>query len=401
MDHSLEHHTSYIGKPASELPTPSLILSLPTIRNNVETLHRDVEKLGIRFRPHVKTLKSIEVTRMMLAGGKYRRVVASTMAEIRGLLPLAQEGILDECLYGLPIIPSYLPQLAEFRKTLRVVLMVDSEQHIDLLEKYNNAAATTPGLQQQKQPWDIFIKLDVGTHRAGVVPGTPALEALVRRAEASPAAVRVYGFYCHAGHSYASRDADEAAATLSVEVESVLAASAMLPADREVVVSIGATPTAHVVGRLQASVPANVKLELHAGNFPCNDLQQVSTGLVLVSDQALRVATEVCSVYPERNEALVNAGVIALSKETSHTYPGFGTVADKPEWHVVRMSQEHGILGRVPGSSAAAAEADFKVGQRVYLHCNHSCITAAAFYVYYVVDENDIVVETWLPWKGW
>lgn len=57
MDYSLEHHRSYLNKPVSQLPTPSLIVSLPTIKRNVDRLHRDVEELGIGFRPHVKTLK--------------------------------------------------------------------------------------------------------------------------------------------------------------------------------------------------------------------------------------------------------------------------------------------------------------------------------------------------------
>lgn len=57
MDHALENYKQYIGKPASELPTPAIILSLPIIKKNIEALHRDVEKLAIGFRPHVKTLK--------------------------------------------------------------------------------------------------------------------------------------------------------------------------------------------------------------------------------------------------------------------------------------------------------------------------------------------------------
>lgn len=116
---------------------------------------------------------------------------------------------------------------------------------------------------------------------------------------------------------------------------------------------------------------------------------------------------EVCSVYPERNEALINAGTIALSKETG-PFPGFGSVVGIPGWAVVRMSQEHGIVGEVqiPGSKNAEpekrdVETNFDVGDKVFLNIQHSCITAAAFYVYYVVDENDIVQDTWVPWKGW
>ncbi|KAH7260423.1 putative serine dehydratase domain-containing protein [Fusarium solani] len=387
MDHSLENYKSYIGKPISELPTPSLVINLPVLKQNVDTLHRDVETLGIAFRPHVKTLKSLEVTRMMLAGGKYRGIVASTIPEIQGALPLVKEGILDECLYGLPVYPSVLPRLVELRKSLRILLMVDNEQQIALLEQSESS----------KQPWDIFVKLDVGSHRAGVETNSKALHSLVERAENS-SAVSIYGFYCHAGHSYAGRSRNEAEETLNVEVSSVLSAAKLLPSGRNIVISVGSTPTAHVVESLKASLPANIKLELHAGNFPSNDLQQVSTGLVTEAQQAVSVAAEVCSVYPERNEALVNAGVIALSREAS-AFTGFGRVVGKQAWGVVRLSQEHGILGT--SEEGRRVEDDFKVGQRVELWCNHACITAAAFYVYYVADGEGIVREAWIPWKGW
>ncbi|KAG5746793.1 hypothetical protein H9Q69_010342 [Fusarium xylarioides] len=386
MDYSLENHKAYIGKHVSELPTPSLVVNLPVLKTNVETLHRDVEKLGIGFRPHVKTLKSLEVTRLMMADGKYRGIIASTIPEIQGALPLVKEGILEECLYGLPVYPGILPRLIELRKSLRIMLMVDNEQQVEFLEESASS----------KQPWDVFIKLDVGSRRAGVEANSAALNRLVERAQKS-SAISIYGFYCHAGHSYGGRSRDEAEKTLNIEVSSVLAAAELLPSDRQLVISVGSTPTAHVVESLKASMPENIKLELHAGNFPCNDLQQVSTGLVTETQQSVSVAAEVCSVYPERNEALVNAGVIALSREAS-AFSGFGRVVGSPAWGVVRLSQEHGILGTSEGRKV---DEDFKVGQKVQLWCNHACIAAAAFYVYYVVDEQGIVRDTWIPWKGW
>lgn len=62
------------------------------------------------------------------------------------------------------------------------------------------------------------------------------------------------------------------------------------------------------------------------------------------------------------------------------------------------MSQEHGVLGT--RDKAQKVEV-FRVGDKVALYYQHSCITAAAFHVYYVVDEEDVVRETWVPWKGW
>ncbi|KAF4431474.1 D-serine dehydratase [Fusarium acutatum] len=363
MDHSLEHHRAYVGKSISQLPTPSLVVSLPILQRNIARLHQDVSDLGIGFRPH-----TLEITRLMLANGRYRSVVASTLAEIRGVLPLVHEGVLDECLYGMPVYPGALPALQQLRKSIDIQLMVDNEQQITCLD--NSPTEST-------QPWEIFIKIDVGSRRAGIQPDSSSLCRLVAKAEESRS-VNIAGFYCHAGHSYAGRSPAEAEKTLQDEISGVLSASKLLPATRKLWVSVGSTPTAHVVKSLKAALPANIELELHAGmclwNFPTNDLQQVSTGVISESDQAVRVVAEVCSVYPDRNEALINAGVVALSRETS-AFPGFGYVVGRPEWNVVRLSQEHGILGtRQPKSTANEA---FAIGQR-----------------------DDVVIDCWVPWKG-
>jgi D-serine deaminase-like pyridoxal phosphate-dependent protein len=140
---------------------------------------------------------------------------------------------------------------------VRILLLVDNEEHIDILEKSGT------------QTWDVFIKLDVGSHRAGIPANSTALQKLVERADRS-SAVNISGFYCHAGHSYAGRSMDEAQKTLETEISSVLNAAALLPADRTLIASIGATPTAHVVQYLKANIPSNVKVELHAGVFIWN-----------------------------------------------------------------------------------------------------------------------------------
>lgn len=150
---------------------------------------------------------------------------------------------------------SVLQQLTTLRQSLRILLLVDHPSQLPVLE------ASAPST-----PWDVFIKLDVGSHRAGVIPASDALHTLVKAAEASPA-VRIHGFYCHANHSYGGRTRKEAEDTLRIEWDSVIGAAKLLPADRKLVCSVGATPTAHVVEAFKADAPANIKLELHAGTY--------------------------------------------------------------------------------------------------------------------------------------
>lgn len=103
-------------------------------------------------------------------------------------------------------------------------------------------------------------------------------------------------------------------------------------------------------------------------------------------------------MYPERNEALVNAGVLALTREVSAKFKGFARVVGKEGWYVKKISQEHGILAN---EGERRVEEELRVGEKVLLNVAHACITAAGHYWYYVVDEEEVVREVWYPWKGW
>jgi D-serine deaminase-like pyridoxal phosphate-dependent protein len=139
--------------------------------------------------------------------------------------------------------------------------MVDNEAQIDGLEAFAESSGRTT-------PWPVFIKVDVGSHRAGLESYSPAMRLLVGKVEVSYAA-EVYGFYCHAGHSYACRTEEAAAAVLKSEVEGVVRAAGYLERKegRKVVVSFGSTPTAHVVNSLRKALPEGMEVELHAGMF--------------------------------------------------------------------------------------------------------------------------------------
>jgi D-serine deaminase-like pyridoxal phosphate-dependent protein len=280
--------------------------------------------------------------------------------------------------------------------------MVDNEAHIDALEARN---VSCEGRMQRK--WSIFIKVDVGTHRAGIPLSSPRLKELIVRANQS-SVVQISGVYCHAGHSYGCKSIDEASFVLFQEIAAATAAAELMGPGEPLILSVGATPTVHAamlveVSRLRRGLPEAWKLELHGGNFPVNDLQQLSTNCIEPDQLAMRVLAEICSIYPERNEALLNAGAIALSRETSGGYLGFGFPEMTQNWRVGRLSQEHGILvaNMAEQGKVERVEEVWQVGQKVLLLVQHACITASAHGYFFVVDEQGIVREIWYPWKGW
>lgn len=93
---------------------------------------------------------------------------------------------------------------------------------------------------------------------------------------------------------------------------------------------------------------------MHAGNYAILDLQQLATSVAGdVHRVAITVLCSVTSTYPQRTEAMIDAGGIALSKDTG-PFAGHGHVVWPQSlrgWHVARVSQEHGVLGLREGDA--------------------------------------------------
>lgn len=225
--------------------------------------------------------------------------------------------------------------------------------------------------------------------RAGVKPDSDILATLLKRISALKH-IRLHGFYAHAGHSYSSKGPEDADSFLTDEVRAVNDASdaahkilspSALPA--RLVLSVGSTPTAHAASRASSSdtiqrLKASIKgdLELHAGNYPFLDLQQLATKAIpgitasgessKMSDVAISVICTVISSYTGRgdvseddarksrhstkacagDEVLIDGGGIAFSKDQG-PWGGHGHVVYPRQlrgWQLGRPSQEHGVM---------------------------------------------------------
>lgn len=72
MDYSLQNHRSIIGFKVTDLPTPSFMLSLPTMKN-IERLHQDVEKAKVTLtvRNHMNWIRNRLENSISLSIGQY------------------------------------------------------------------------------------------------------------------------------------------------------------------------------------------------------------------------------------------------------------------------------------------------------------------------------------------
>ncbi|KAG9191763.1 hypothetical protein G6011_10497 [Alternaria panax] len=447
--------SQYLGKKLEDLPTPAAVLDRTIIQRNCDAMLNICAELKVGFRAHIKTHKTLELSKMQVGRSGPANFIVSTIAEAENLLPelcdSQANGREASVLYGVPVPQSGIPRLVSLASKLRprsVNVIVDNE---NVFLKFYGRLSTS----ETKVEMGVFIKIDTGYERAGIKTSSPLFSSLVQTVveKSREAGSRCFlqGFYSHFGHSYGGSSEDDAANGLIEELVGLEAATKAVPEDLNgrLVLSVGATPTATAAQNMLSSSSPKVQefhdvlgrlqkdhaVELHAGVYPVLDCQQVATHArpppssssaatssfqpLATSNIGIRMLAEVISVYNERSkpEALVSAGSLAMGREPCKSYPGWGIVTpalgnasaqhiydereDKTGWIVGRISQEHGIL-TWEGDRSECNE--LAIGDKVMVWPNHACVAGAGFGWYLVVDSasgGDRVVDVWVRWRGW
>ncbi|KAH7883552.1 putative serine dehydratase domain-containing protein [Phlebopus sp. FC_14] len=398
-----------------------MVVDRAAFKDNCTKMHQNAKDWGANFRAHLKTHKTVEGSRLQLISDvdKTSAVVVSTMMEAWGVVRggLVADGTVEDLLYGLPVAFNKLDDLSLLHEEMTkyggtVRIFVDNLEQVKYLEQYESS-------QEKPKKWSVFIKMVGEQKRAGTSPKRESFIPFITAVLAS-AAVCVHGFYSHAGDSYGSTSLEQAVSFLTGEVRLVNDAAAMAlevlaespnkdAHNQPFVLSVGSTPAAHSASaRAKVTSQLHGVLELHAGNYPMLDLQQLHTTLIDRPRISQRVLATVISYYPGRgkdglDEAMCDAGAIAMSKDTGHI-PGFGEVVGK-SWRLGRISQEHGTLEQVQ-RNASSGDSSINLGEIIQIVGQHACLIAAGHPWYYIVDSDeegggDKVVDIWVPWKGW
>ncbi|KAF2151561.1 hypothetical protein K461DRAFT_153500 [Myriangium duriaei CBS 260.36] len=140
-----------------------------------------------------------------------------------------------------------------------VRLLIDHLDHVALLEQYSRSAGTSGQL------WSVFIKLDLGSKRAGV-PLNSRLHELVAAAESSKL-IDIHGFYSYPARNANKWDIDGAISVLQTHIDCLIIATKLL-SDRSkpLVLAVGSSIMARIIDKLPIHLPPNLQLEFIAGN---------------------------------------------------------------------------------------------------------------------------------------
>ncbi len=368
------------------IKTPSLLLDLDRVKQNAARISAVASRNGARLRPHIKTHKCIEVAEIQTAGHD-GAITVSTLAEARDF---AANGFTD-ITYAVPIEPGKFAGAIELLKTgVKLNLLTDNAEAAAFLDE----AAGRAGVKS-----DVFVKIDCGTHRVGIEPHTAEAVDIPRQLSDAKN-LNFAGILTHAGHSYDVKTVEEIKAIARHERDVTVEHAAKLRAlSIEVpTVSIGSTPTINHIDHLDGID------EVRPGNYIFFDNYQATLGSCSFDDTALTVLAAVVHRDASRRKIVIDAGGIAMSKDRGpvHLDPqcGYGRVLDldgnRTNLSLDSLSQEHGVMH-------AADDAEFnrfKIGDRVRILANHSCMTAAQ-HSHYNVIENGEIVDRWKIHTGW
>jgi D-serine deaminase-like pyridoxal phosphate-dependent protein len=362
------------GERAGGIETPALLLHLDVVERNLAHMAERARKLGVALRPHAKTHKCPELGKRQLAHGAVGLTVA-TLAEAEAFIAA---GVTD-LTWAFPIDPTHIPHARRLaaRATLRVVT--------DDLDTARALARS--GLH-------VWLKVDCGYHRAGVDPESPyALE--VARELVREDGLVFDGTLSHSGHAYKTANRAEAAQVAEAEREVMVRFAQRLRVAGIVVhgISVGSTPA------MAAAEDLTGVTEARPGNYIFYDRTMVLIGCCTEEDVGVTVLASVVSHQPGADHFVVDAGALALSKDTGPGHLGlplaFGAIRGHPALMLASLSQEHGIVRGRPET----LDGRFPVGERVEIVPNHSCLTVAHFDDYHVMRDGR-VIDRWRIERG-
>jgi len=170
----------------NEVDSPTLLIFPDRVQKNIEILKSMLPDVQ-RLRPHVKTHKSAEVTKLLMQSG-FTQFKCATIAEAE---MLAEVKAPDVLLAYQPVGPKAerLAQLvSQFPKTTFSCL-------VDNLETAHHLDSIFKKIGHQLR---VYIDLNIGMDRTGIKPG-PEAEALYKKCQSLDGVIAV-GLHAYDGH---------------------------------------------------------------------------------------------------------------------------------------------------------------------------------------------------------
>ena len=361
---------------------PTLLLDESKARANITRMATKAKAQQIQLRPHFKTHQSAVIGQWFQDVG----VTAVTVSSVTMAQYFAAHGW-DDITIAFPVNVRQLDAINKLAGKIRLGVLVESTTTAVAL----NSALTNPV--------DVWLKIDAGYGRTGLVWSEMAQVTAVAQTVAQSPQLRLRGILTHSGHTYSAEspaDVVQIYDLTAVRMNAVQqglanAGLATTVSVGDTTISVGDTPGCSIVNNF-----GNVD-EIRPGNFVFYDLMQQTIGACHYEDIAVGVACPIVAKHAPDQRLILYGGGVHLSKESLRLGNGrscYGRVALLHEegWSapftdslITSISQEHGV---VQAEKALFDQVD--VGDVLLVLPVHSCMTVDLYPAYHTLDGQTI-----------
>ncbi|MDB5132865.1 MAG: D-threonine aldolase [Mucilaginibacter sp.] len=349
-----------------ELDTPVLVVYPDRVKANIEAVKGMISDVS-RLRPHVKTNKNKEVTRLMLEAG-ISKFKCATIAEAEMLAMCEAPDVLL----------AYQPAGPKLTRFVKLITSYPNTRFACLVDNFISATEISAAAEKDKIQIPVYIDLNVGQDRTGIAPSEKALQ-LYADCGRLPG-IKPIGLHAYDGHLH---DADIEILTKKCNAgfEPVVKLKAKIIKEGfpEPLIIAGGSPT----------FPVHAKRE----NVEC------SPGTFVYWDRGYQL---IASEQPFIPAALVVSRVISWPSETKICLDlGHKSVAAENELHkrvyflnapelvMISQSEEHLVADAGKGHT-------YKIGDVLYGLPHHICPTVALYERAITIENNQTTGE----WKN-
>ena len=322
----------------TEIETPSVLIDLDIVENNIDKYQSYCNKKGINLRPHIKTHKIPELANLQLKAG----AIGVTCQKISEAEAMISEGGIDDILITFNIFgQKKLDRLRILSGQVKLSVVADNIQCIQgLSETFKN----------EKSQLTVLVECDTGALRCGVVTPREACE-LAKKISSLP------GLSFGGLMTYPPISQSEKINNFLGKAKDLIEASG-IPVP---VISIGGSPNMWEVEKIPLGT------EYRIGTYIYNDRSLMERSNCLESDCGLTILATVIST-PEPHRAVIDAGSKVLTSDL-FGLKGHGYIIGFPKLSISNLSEEHGcIIGE--------GETGLKIGQKVRIIPNHACVVS-------------------------
>ena len=323
------------GTPIQEVDTPSLILDLPTLEQNIETIHAFFRDRPMKVRSVTKSHKCPAIAQLQMTadGAVPYGLSCAKVSEAEVMVRAGAQHIrMIEQVVGTPKVQ----RLMALARHVDVMALVDDPHNVTELSEAAQAFKVNLG---------VLVEVEIGINRCGVLPGAPALE-LARKIMKAPR-LEFRGLSAHEG-SIMIADFEERTLKTKERIQSLVDTRELLEKEGVSVALCGAgsTSTWNIAGTMDGLT------EIDPGSYALYDATYVKTIPNLGFHPALKVLTTVIS-RPTKDRVVSDVGLKALGIDKGNP---------EVEWpagvKVNRVNSEHCILDVLDGDATQLRPGD-------------------------------------------